>query len=221
MDSSSGTSNDIALITNKDVARSKFWSVASTSFNSFMQDASKLWKGPLAEREYAMEQAMVKRNCIPLFWGIGSALAVFVTFRVTGSQRYRQFLMRRRGQTILLEDPKKEGMSRLMSLPTDLMLSLVIGFSAMLFNIKPDQLQNDFEQAPLMEGKSLIAKHFCGDMTSLYRKIDKAVIEEGVQQQENTLEALSTFVSNCQLRDRKFHTIFAFFFLSTLLPGFD
>mmetsp|Transcript_20300 Transcript_20300/g.29363 ORF Transcript_20300/g.29363 Transcript_20300/m.29363 type:complete len:216 (-) Transcript_20300:249-896(-) len=181
-----------------DDAKSGFWSIVQSSLSDLMAEAPTVWKGPQAD-DYATERTMIQRNYTPIYWGIGSSLIVFATFRITGSQQYRHFLMRRRNLPIPLEDPTEAAKNRLMSLPIDLMLSLLIGVSATLFNIKTTVLQKDFETAPLVQGKSLVVKHFCPPMTHLHHRIDPGLLRKIPQ--DNTIESLKAFVNNCKARE--------------------
>lgn len=56
---------------------------------------------------------------------------------------------------------KKELMSSLNTLPVDMALSMLTGISTTVFLTRPHYLMKDFSNAPLLEGKSVLAEELC------------------------------------------------------------
>lgn len=97
---------------------------------------------------------------------------------------------------------------------TDFLVSLSIGTSGALFLLEAKcgkDLRIDFEEAPLVAGKSLVADEMCPGMLELYRSDPRLrkVFEDNSSQEHRAWEAstfdpnlqtFSTFINNCKKR---------------------
>eukprot|EP00545_Synedropsis_sp_CCMP1620_P006005 CAMPEP_0119025050 /NCGR_PEP_ID=MMETSP1176-20130426/33049_1 /TAXON_ID=265551 /ORGANISM="Synedropsis recta cf, Strain CCMP1620" /LENGTH=233 /DNA_ID=CAMNT_0006980497 /DNA_START=94 /DNA_END=792 /DNA_ORIENTATION=+ len=204
--------------------KSKFWSILQNGLTNLMSDAQETWDGPDGE-DYALEKALLARSYRPFMWGMGSTCLCFVTFRVTGSAWFRQIrqsLRPNQSRTIprpppeakeakkhwksyseKMMDKRTAAMTDVMSLPTDALLSILLGISITGITLSPSVRKQEFQVAPLLRGKSLLSKHLCKDMTHLYHEADPTIWEKP----DDTLEALRNFAINCQKRDQVEQTI--------------
>mmetsp|Transcript_10642 Transcript_10642/g.21047 ORF Transcript_10642/g.21047 Transcript_10642/m.21047 type:complete len:311 (-) Transcript_10642:263-1195(-) len=97
---------------------------------------------------------------------------------------------------------------------TDFLVSLSIGTSGALFLLEAKcgkDLRSDFEEAPLVAGRSLVADEMCPGMLELYRSDPRLrkVFEDNSNHQHRAWEAstfdpnlqtFSTFINNCKKR---------------------
>ena len=192
--------------TNAEQARSKFWSLAQDGASNVMSEASRVWKGP-DRRNYAREKYVLSNAINPLYWGIGSALICFVTFRLTGSRFFQRYRVKLRAIVNMEPDPSKplsnaelksEAVNDAFSAILDLSLSMLIGLSATGILIDQRAVQRDFELSPLVPGKSLVAKHMCPDLSRFHRSIEN----EPWNKEDPALASLAVFARNCERRAR-------------------
>ena len=200
--------------------RSKFWSIMQDGLSKLMSDAKGAWSGPDSQ-DYALEKTLIKECYRPFMWGMASTCLCFVTFRVTGTTWFRQLRQSvmptsTRTTSISTKPPpvpevkqwksyservmeeQRDKLNDAFSLPTDLLLSVMIGLSVTGITTRPSVLKRDFENAPLLPGKSLVSKYLCTDMTKLYNRVDPSLWEK----EDGTLEALRNFALNCGKRDQ-------------------
>eukprot|EP01083_Nonionella_stella_P073529 198928_1 len=159
--------------------------------------------------EYKEELQLIKPHFKPFIWGIGTAITLFASFRLskfTGALRLQQkggyvFDNLKRNQS------KTEQLSGLSSLPIDLFLSFLAGFSASLFLIDERKLQQDLSQAPLVKGRSLLADELCADFTKEFKEIPKEFWKKRALNESSnkgdSIDNIKAFVHNCQKRNTR------------------
>lgn len=159
--------------------------------------------------EYKEELQLIKPHFKPFIWGIGTAITLFASFRLskfTGALRLQQ-----KGgyafDNLKRNESKTEQLSDLASLPADLFLSFLAGFSTCLFLIDGTKLQQDLSQAPLVKGRSLLADELCADFTKEFKEIPKEfwkkrAVNESSNKGDN-IDNIKAFVHNCQKRNTR------------------
>lgn len=95
-----------------------------------------------------------------------------------------------------------------MKVITDFLVSVSVGFSGTLFLLeaKRHQLRFDYEEAPLVPGRSVVAEHMCPGMLTLYQ--DDLSVQQVLRRNETSATALkdhnltsfAVFLQNCQKR---------------------
>jgi hypothetical protein len=83
--------------------------------------------------------------------------------------------------------------------PYDLFVSTLVGISATIFFLRPAQLRLDFEEAPLMPGRSYWCEHMCDDFVRIYQSTDPVVFQLMPGEDAN-LESFQKFAVHCILR---------------------
>jgi hypothetical protein len=95
-----------------------------------------------------------------------------------------------------------------MKLITDLLVSISVGFSGTLFLLecKRHHMRADFEEAPLVPGRSVVAEQMCPAMLRLYQ--DNVTVQQVLRRNDQSAAALkdrnltsfAVFLHNCQKR---------------------
>ncbi|GKY94149.1 hypothetical protein MPSEU_000381000 [Mayamaea pseudoterrestris] len=192
------------------------WKAAREGVGRLLEEA-KVYKGTEAHL-YRGEATMIMEHVTPFYWGLATASFLFITFRVTGSKRfqlYRDAMFQRKPSTTTTRngaDPAKQQWKSLIErqteekaelandltrLPFDFFVSILGGCSTILLLSKPDKMGNDFVNAPLMPGKSLIYKTICPPLQAAYDEQDPNVFQET---NEGMLVIFEAFVKNCRIR---------------------
>jgi hypothetical protein len=83
--------------------------------------------------------------------------------------------------------------------PYDLFVSTLVGISATIFFFRPAQLRLDFEEAPLMPGRSYWCEHMCDDFVRIYQSTDPKVFQL-LPGEDANLESFQKFALHCILR---------------------
>lgn len=205
--------------------KSKFWEILQNGVTNVMSDARNVWNSSRGT-EYASEKAVISRSYQPVIWGVYSACLCFITFRVSGSKNFQQFR-----QSLLSGgrpparkpeapaqpaqpqqwksfserqmDANRDLLDSATSLPTDLLLSCMLGISVTALTTRPAVLRHNIESSPLLPGKSLLSKHLCPDMSKLHDRVGSDLWKN----EDETLRSLRTFVLNCRKRQQLEHKI--------------
>jgi hypothetical protein len=179
--------------------------------------------GPNA-RDYLYERDIIKRNYSCVMWGVWATCICFASFRLGANPRFQQYRSRlfsewttsgtgstpsRTPKTTTTHTLSKEykspsdiqheqlrdRLSQASSVPLDLFLSLLIGTSAATFLADFGQITNDFQNLPLVYGRSVVSDVLCQDMMGAYDQIR----DDNVQT-DDRLRVMRTFVMNCRKR---------------------
>jgi hypothetical protein len=212
----------------KQQIKAKFWSLMQDGLSNVMSDAQQAWNGPDGP-DYAVEKMLLSKSYRPFMWGMATTCVCFVTFRVTGSAMFRnirQKLAPRRPQKkVHVEappEPNKQWKSyseRMMeertaalndvaSLPTDAILSIMLGISITGITLSPSERKQEFQIAPLLPGRSLVSQHLCTSMVQLYDGASPKIWDYNSDDKpDETLETLRNFAIHCKKRDQVEDTI--------------
>ena len=94
-----------------------------------------------------------------------------------------------------------------MKLLTDFFVSISVGVSGTLFLLeaKKKDMRCDYEEAPLVPGRSVVADQMCPNLLELCHSIEvvKDVLEENESDTENkdvNITSFARFIENCQKR---------------------
>ena len=155
-----------------------------------------IWKLPLIIYR-------IKPHYKPLIWGVGTAITLFATFRVS---KYVSIARTRKqiGYTfekIQNQKSQEEKLGDLASVPVDMILSLLVGLSASLFLTDDEKLKKDFSKTPLVKGRSLIAEEFCDDYRKEFQKISPPILKSKEAVESSSMRAIQNFVHNCEQRN--------------------
>ena len=158
------------------------------------------WNGP-NEGQYRNELVILRPHFKPIVWGFGSAVSLFLSFRVSGNKRIASIVKsvfaygsKSNGVGGSTRDDTVQKLRGGLSIPTDLFLSTLIGCSVTLFLTDFKQLKFDLEQLPLVAGKSFVSEELCSDFISLYQESNRNSTSEIIDQ------SLQHFILNCQKR---------------------
>jgi hypothetical protein len=193
------------------ITRAKFSSVIRDSIMTCISEAPTIWKGPNGQ-DYIYEQSLFEKNTKPIMWGLGCTMICFVSFRLNASrsfQRFRQQYIRpsarspsiQRTATSPVEQRKelqREMMSQALSVPVDLLLSILIGASATAFLTDWTQVQRDLQRVPGLPGKSVLADTMCPALLELHMNTPTQVWH--APKQDETLQLFQQLVQKCKQR---------------------
>ena len=84
--------------------------------------------------------------------------------------------------------------------PYDLFVSTLVGISTTMFFFRPSQLRLDFEEAPLMPGRSYWCNHMCDDFITIYQSTDPKIFQQLAPCDDVDLESYHKFALHCILR---------------------
>ena len=95
-------------------------------------------------------------------------------------------------------EKEKNAMNQI-KLLTDILVSISVGTSATLFLLEAEKvtLRKDFEESPLVYGRSLVADTMCAEMMDMD---DKFKLPLEASQDDALLGTFAKFVDNCRLR---------------------
>jgi hypothetical protein len=87
-----------------------------------------------------------------------------------------------------------------MKVITDLLISVSVGTSGALFILEAekDTMRQDYEEAPLVAGRSVVADQVCSEMIAIANQYPKA--NNFYDDDDPTMKTFAKFVSNCRLR---------------------
>lgn len=98
-------------------------------------------------------------------------------------------------------EAKSRVLGKLLSIPVDIFLSVMIGCSATVFLTDPDRLRDDLSALPLVRGRSLVSDDLCGDFVREFRKHPEELWRHGkMRETEPNIVAIHEFVLNCGRR---------------------
>ena len=98
-------------------------------------------------------------------------------------------------------EAKSRVLGKLLSIPVDIFLSVMIGCSATVFLTDPDRLRDDLSALPLVRGRSLVSDDLCGDFVREFRKHPEELWRHGkIRETEPNIVAIHEFVLNCGRR---------------------
>ena len=100
-------------------------------------------------------------------------------------------------------------LGRILSIPVDLCLSILIGCSTALFLTETDKLRKDLASVPLVEGRSLVADELCHDFTVQYHEWPEKTMwtNPRVLAEHPSVGAIYEFVRNCASREEHERTL--------------
>ncbi|CAB9500821.1 expressed unknown protein [Seminavis robusta] len=85
--------------------------------------------------------------------------------------------------------------------PHDFLVSTIVGASATFLFFQPAQLRLDFEEAPLMPGKSFWCDHMCQDAITIYQNTDPKVFQyDESETPDANVKSFEKFALHCILR---------------------
>jgi hypothetical protein len=94
-----------------------------------------------------------------------------------------------------------------MKLITDFLVSISVGFSGTLFLLeaKKKDIRKDYEEAPLVAGRSLVADQMCPGMLNLFESDDSVryiltANGETNREKDPNLDTFQAFIENCRKR---------------------
>ena len=179
------------------------------------------WRGPDAEL-YAHERRIIEERILtPALWGLGFAVSTFASFRIGRHFRisrssdlasggglnlggYR--IMRRRyrpdaGSPADAADSKARLASDALSAPVDMLLSVLLGYSASLFLTDFEKLESDVVRLPLSSGRSLVSDELCGGFIAKFQGLPRDLRHDNGDGGGDALDIIRTFTTNCRKRD--------------------
>jgi hypothetical protein len=198
-------------------ARQTFWKAAQDGLFRVLEKAPTVWKGRDA-RFYRAEKQIIMERVEPFYWGFVVTAFLFATFRVSGSKtyiRFRDSYIFNKHASPVAQQPQKtpqkwtghlereskrkeELKGEASRLPSDLIISMLVGCSSVFWLSKPKLLHEDFSAAPLVSGRSLIHQYMCPDLVNAYgTKVDPRVFRS---HDDDFLITFETFVKNCKIR---------------------
>lgn len=203
-------------------AKNNFWRAGASGLAKLIDHAPSIWKGP-EQRFYRAEKELIVEHTSPFYWGAVVSGVLFLTFRVSGSRRFIQFRetyfrrgltphkepakvkseeVHRRWQSYLdrQTEEKEEIIRSSLSLPTDIIVSMMCGCSSAAILFDTAKFQKDLVRAPLLPGKSLVHAYMCHDIVQAYtdcEHIDSDVFSDA---KEPLLRTFQAFAMNCTTR---------------------
>jgi len=219
--------------------KSLLWYETGVGFGNILGNIRSSWYG-VEGVFYTREEERLKKYLSPFQYGLASSVFLFLNFRAISNpifQRWRKIVLQRirlslstnnttslsasqqqqqqqHGIGYLQKKQKlqmEEGLKS-MKVITDLLVSLSVGFSGTLFLLeaKKEDIRIDYEEAPLITGRSLIADEMCPGMLKLHRSNPsiRLVLEDTKwkkeqrrwEQSDLSLVTFETFIQNCRKR---------------------
>jgi len=203
------------LIKNADQVKKVFWSILEVGSTKLISKGPSIWNGPEAT-DYETEKKIIHTCCRPFMYGMAGTCLIFLSFRISANRTYQLWRQRHfniptsyksspkpkqqewKSYSQLQMEKQKEKMAEFSSLPTDFLLSIMLGISITGFSINTSTWKKGFVAAPLLPGKSLSSKYLCHDMTALFNRVDPSVWKN---RDDDVLDALHLFADNCRKRN--------------------
>lgn len=203
-------------------AKNTFWKVGAGGLAKLIDRAPSTWKGP-EQRFYRAEKELIVEHASPFYYGTVVSGILFLTFRVSGSRRFIQFReryirrdptarkeptnansekMQRRWQSYLDKqaEEKEEIIRSSLSLPTDIIVSLMCGCSSAAILFDTAKFQKDLVRAPLLPGKSLVYTYMCHDVVQAYADYAELDMDMFSDAKDPILRTFQGFAMNCANR---------------------
>ena len=203
-------------------AKNSFWRFGASGLVKLIDHAPSTWKGP-EQRFYRVEKELIVEHATPFYWGAVVSGVLFLTFRVSGSRRFIQFRENffRRRPTAHREptnvkseeahrrwrsyidrqtEEKEEIIRSSLSLPTDIIVSLMCGCSSAAILFDTAKFQKDLVRAPLLPGKSLVHSYVCRDVVQAYADCEQLDSDVFSEAKDPLLRTFNAFAMNCKNR---------------------
>ncbi len=211
----------------------RLWEETADGVGNALGNLGEAWYTGSDAVFYSREKERFRKYIPPFQYGLAATVFVFLNFRVTGNLRFQEWrkgIMKRFGSnsppkqtpptnppvTGYLETKRNQEVKKAlqsMKFLTDGLISITVGTSGTLFLLEAKcgkDLRSDYETAPLVAGRSLLAEEMCPGMLEIYRSdpsvrkvLDAAAKSEkviGMQTGDPTLATFATFIGNCQNR---------------------
>lgn len=199
-----------------------FWDETAKGIANVIANVSDTWYGE-KKIYYSRERENLEKYITPFKYGIGATVFLFINFRITGSRRFQTWRqewwrkkhrkpttwnksndakIRQQPPVGFLESKRetevKEALAS-MKIFTDFLVSLSVGTSGVLFLLESEKntMRQDFEQAPLVCGRSVVAEQMCSGMESVANQYHEQLQDSG---DDTSLGTFAKFISNCRLR---------------------
>lgn len=211
------------------------WSETAEGLGNVMGNIRSTWYGDEAVF-YTREEERLRKYIPPFQYGLAATVFLFLNFRVTGNpgfQKWRQNVWQRirpsssstTSPTTGIPPPQQQGYLetkrktqveealKSMKFLTDFLISLSVGTSGTLFLLeaKKEDMRIDYEDGPLIPGRSILADDMCPGMLKLYQTDPsiRQVLEDNErkkeqrkwEQSDHNLVTFSTFIHNCTKRE--------------------
>jgi hypothetical protein len=144
----------------------------------------------------------LKPHYKPFIWGVCTTVALFASFRISKFTGALSKAKTGAYQFENLQKKPKQQASDALSIPIDILLSLLVGASTALFLTDEVKMQNDLANIPLVKGRSLVSEELCSDFIREYNRLPKQSWSSGNDAENRSLNAIGNFVGNCQKRNR-------------------
>jgi hypothetical protein len=203
-------------------AKNTFWRVGSSGLVKLIENAPSTWKGP-EQRFYRAERELIVEHASPFYWGAMVSGVLFLTFRVSSSRRFVQFretyfrkvpMAHREPTSVKSEkvhgrwqsyldkqtEEKEEIIRSSLSLPTDIIVSVMCGFSSAAILFDNAKFQKDLARAPLLPGKSLVHTYMCNDVVKAYADCEQLDLDVFSEAKDPLIRTFQAFAINCTTR---------------------
>jgi hypothetical protein len=222
----------------------RLWEETAQGLGNVVGNLREAWYTGSDAVFYSREEERLNKYIPPFRYGLVASVFLFVNFRVTGNPRFqdwRKGIWKRIRPTTppkkapptpstplkppptggYLETKRRTDVEKAlksMKLLTDFLISLTVGTSGTLFLLEANcgkDIRPDYESAPLVAGRSLVAEEMCPGMLELHRSdsavrraLDGHAKDDSVEGQRKSesrssdpnLATFATFVKNCQKR---------------------
>jgi len=213
----------------------RLWEETAQGFGNVLGNLGEAWYTGSDAVFYSREKERFKKYIPPFQYGLAATVFLFFNFRITGNPRFQEW---RKGiwrhfrseslpkqtpptpppvTTGYLETKRREEVKKAlqsMKFLTDGLISLTVGTSGALFLLEAKcgkDIGSDYETAPLVAGRSLIADEMCPGMLEAQRSdpnvrkvLDAQTKSERVinelQTGDPALATFAIFIENCQRR---------------------
>lgn len=210
----------------------RLWEETAHGFGNVVGNLRDAWYTGENAVFFTREEERFKKYIPPFQYGLAASVFLFANFRVTGNPRFQQWHQKLWHRIRPASKPKEppppqptmgyletkrkndvEKSLKSLKVLTDFFISLTVGTSGTLFLLETTvgkDLRGDFEEAPLVAGRSLVADEVCPGFLELYQSDPRVRIvlaqEESEHQiwrasiEDPNLRTFSTFLKNCQRR---------------------
>mmetsp|Transcript_19828 Transcript_19828/g.22964 ORF Transcript_19828/g.22964 Transcript_19828/m.22964 type:complete len:229 (+) Transcript_19828:114-800(+) len=161
------------------------------------------WNGP-NKNDYEPELARLRPHFKPIVWGVCSAISLFVSFRInrvggfTRAADNGRFIWEWKS-TKTMQHTKQQVKEGLASLPSDFLLSALMGSSISFFLSDFSKMEADIQIVPLVKGRSFISDELCTDFITKYNRIPPQQWGKSTNSDKYS-STFKSFVMNCQKR---------------------
>ena len=117
-----------------------------------------------------------------------------VESRQGGGRQFKSYLEKKR-------DAHVDRIHQAAEAPHDFMIATLVGLSATLFFLRPQQIRLDFEEAPFCPGRSFWCENMCNDFIQIYKNTEPSVFDFEGHDPDANLKSFEAFAKNCILRN--------------------